>query len=103
MIADQVHDFLKSGNIRNSVNYPTTFLEKNNHARIIVFNKNVSGIVSKASDILAGQNINIHGMINKSRGDFAYNIIDVDGEMSKETVKMIEDIPEVIRVRLIEN
>lgn len=101
MIAAQVDDFLKNGNIKNSVNYPATALERNGGARITLFNKNIPGIVSRISEVLGENKINIHGMINKSKGDYAYNIIDIDGAAPKEIICMLRGIEGVIKVRVI--
>lgn len=103
MIAEQVDEFLKQGNIKNSVNYPETNLEKNGGTRLGIFNKNVPGMVSKISEVLGKNKLNIHGMLNKSRGDFAYNIVDIDGSVSDNIIAEIKEISEVLRVKKIVN
>lgn len=103
MIAEHVDEFLKNGNIKNSVNYPETFLERNGNTRLGIFNKNVPGMVSQISDTLGKSKLNIHGMINKSKGDYAYNIVDIDGSVPDAVVDEIRKISEVIRVRKIES
>ncbi len=103
MVSEQVNEFLKKGNVGNSVNYPNTSLEENGgKTRLGIFNKNVPGTVSKISEILGENKLNIHGMINKSRGDYAYNIVDIDGSVADEIVDKIKGIEEVVRVRKIE-
>jgi len=103
MVSEQVNEFLKKGNVGNSVNYPNTSLEENGgKTRLGIFNKNVPGTVSKISEILGEAKLNIHGMINKSRGDYAYNIVDIDGSVADEIVDKIKGIEEVVRVRKIE-
>ena len=103
MIAAQVDDFLKTGNISNSVNYPEVHLDRFGGTRIGIFNRNVPGIVSKISEILSADKLNIAGMINKSKGDFAYNIFDIDGGVQETVIGEIRAIDGVIRVRKIEN
>lgn len=99
MVSKEVDRFLKEGIVTNSVNYPKTFLEKNGGSRLTICNKNVPGKVNQISEILAEGKLNIHGMINKSMGDYAYNIIDIDGEVPDDVIKKLEEI--VIRVRKI--
>lgn len=101
MVARQINEFLAEGNIINSVNYPKTLLEKNGATRISICNQNVPGIVNKISEVIAKEKLNIHGMINKSRGDFAYNIIDIDGDVTKDNIKKLKEIQGVLTVRLI--
>jgi len=101
MIAEQVHDYLVNGNIRNSVNFPNIHLDRNGSARMLVFNENVPGMVSQISDIFSKCKLNIHGMINRSKGDYAYNIVDIDGKISPDIISKIEKIKKVIRVRVL--
>jgi len=103
MIAAQIDDFLKSGNTTNSVNYPETHLERYGGTRLGIFNENVPGIVSKISEILGAGRLNIAGMINKSKGDFAYNIVDIDGGVPDSVIEKISAIEGVIRIRKIED
>ena len=103
MVSEQINEFLKKGNVGNSVNYLNTSLEENGgKTRLGIFNKNVPGTVSKISEILGENKLNIHGMINKSRGDYAYNIVDIDGSVADEIVDKLKGIEEVVRVRKIE-
>lgn len=104
MAADQLIDFLANGNIRNSVNFPTVFLERaagNGAApsRIAVTNANVPRMLGQVMSVLADRNINVVDLLNKSRDDVAYNVIDMDGEPGPELLKAINDIDGVINVR----
>lgn len=103
MVSEQVNNFLKKGTIVNSVNYPGTFLEENGgKTRLGIFNKNVPGTISKISEILGESKLNIHGMINKSRGDWAYNIVDIDGSVSDAVIDKLNIVNGIIKVRNIE-
>lgn len=101
MAVNQVKDFLENGNIRNSVNFPESIMPKNGKKRLIIANKNVPKMVGQITNILAEQDINISDMLNRHRGDLAYNIIDVDGSVGEEDLARIRNISGVITVRLI--
>jgi len=99
MVTRQIIDFLKNGNITNSVNFPNCELERNGNARITIVNKNIPAMIEKVTTILAEANLNIEEMINKSKGNIAYNILDISGVVSEETIKKLEESEGVIRVR----
>lgn len=102
MVANQVRDFLETGNIKNSVNYPDCKLTQSADYRILVMNKNIPNMVGQISTILAGENINITEMINKSKGDYAYTMLDVATEPSKKATDALSSIEGVIRVRVLD-
>jgi D-3-phosphoglycerate dehydrogenase / 2-oxoglutarate reductase len=99
MAADQLVEFLKTGNIRNSVNFPSVSLEPAGGYRIAVTNRNVPGILNKVTSVLADRQINVIDMINKSRGDVAYNLIDVADELDAATLEAIRATDSVMNVR----
>jgi D-3-phosphoglycerate dehydrogenase / 2-oxoglutarate reductase len=99
MAADQLIEFLRSGNIHNSVNFPTVNLEPAGCHRLAVTNRNVPGIINKVTSVLAERQINVVDMINKSRDEVAYNLIDVAGELDSETLEAIRAIDCVMNVR----
>jgi len=99
MIAQQMEDFLKNGNISNSVNYPETHLDRRGETRLSIFNSNIPGIVSQISEVLSTGNLNIAGLINKSKGDCAYNIVDIDGHVEAPVIERIGEIEGIIRLR----
>ena len=102
MVVDQVKDFLENGNITNSVNFPACVLErKPGITRLTIINKNVPGMVAQLSGVFSKANLNIVGMINKSAKDYAYNIVDIDGEVNDKTVESIAKIENIIKVRAI--
>ena len=101
MVVDQVKNFLENGNIRNSVNFPNSGMPRNGANRLIIANRNIPKMVGNITSVLADENINISDMLNKHRGDIAYNIIDIDGEITVEQIQKIRDIEGVIMVRLL--
>lgn len=101
MVVDQVRDFLEHGTIRNSVNYPEAHLPRTEGIRICVVNKNVPNMVGQISTLLAQQDLNIIDMLNKSRGDYAYTIVDIDAHISEDTINDMKAIDGVLSVRVI--
>ena len=102
MAADQLLDFLNFGNINNSVNFPALSLEPTEGFRLAVTNKNVAGMLGQLMSILADRNINVIDMINKSREEVAYNLIDVAAEPTPILLEEINAIDSVMNVRLFE-
>lgn len=101
MAAHEIIDYLENGNIVNSVNFPTVELAKTQATRICIIHKNIPNTLSKISSVISAQGINIENMINKSKGDFAYTMIDCEKDISAETEKVLSDIEGIIRIRLI--
>ena len=103
MAVDQLSDFLRYGNIDNSVNFPTVALEPAGGQRVGVANVNVAGILGQLLSVLAEANINVIDMINKSRDDVAYNLIDLDTPPSADVLRGIQSIDEVTSVRVFDS
>ena len=99
MAANQLVDFLRTGNITNSVNFPAVTLEPAGGYRLAVTNSNVPGMLGQMTAVLAEREINVVDMINKSRGDVAYNLIDVVDEPEKALIDDICAIDSVMNVR----
>lgn len=99
MAANQLVSFLETGNIQNSVNFPAVSLEPAGGYRLAVTNRNVPGMLGKMTSILAAHQINVVDMINKSRGDVAYNLIDVTDEPAPSLIEGICAIDSVMNVR----
>ena len=100
MVADQVRDFLENGNIKNSVNFPALNLERTEGCYRIAFaNKNVPRVLGSVLSILADRDINVVDMINKSREDVAYNLIDVETVPEDDLVAEILALDGVVKVR----
>jgi len=95
-------NFLESGAIRNSVNYPHCRLDQNAPFRLLVSNRNIPNMVGQITTILAGANINITDLINHHKGDFAYNIIDTEQKIPDPALDQLKKIEGIIRVRSIE-
>ncbi len=105
MAADQLIDFLENGNIRNSVNFPALTLDRSPAAasgtRLAITNRNVPKMLGQITSVLADQNINVIDMLNKSREDIAYNLIDLESEPSSEALGAIAGIEHVVKVTLL--
>ena len=103
MVADQLMDYLENGNIKNSVNFPAVHMDRavQGSARITFCNDNVSGVLGHVLSVLADNNVNVLDMVNKSRGDIAYNIIDVQALPADSVIESIRAVDHVISVRVI--
>ncbi|HUL47700.1 MAG TPA: phosphoglycerate dehydrogenase [Steroidobacteraceae bacterium] len=102
MAADQLREFLENGNVRNSVNYPEAVLPRlPNTTRIGVANRNVPNMVGQISTALAMHRINIADLLNKSRGEYAYTLIDADGALGAEVLEEIRAIAGVLSARIL--
>ena len=101
MAAMQLMDFLENGNIKNSVNFPESFLDRSGNQRLTISNQNSPGMIEKITHLFADSKINIADMINKSKGNIAYNIIDIDGSMNDDLIKKIGSTEGVIAVRML--
>ena len=99
MAADEIKDFLETGNITNSVNFPNCSLPCDKVGRITIMHKNIPNMIAKYTDVL--KSVNIADMINKSKGDYAYTIINTDHPVTDEMVQKLEKLDEVISVRVI--
>lgn len=101
MVADQLMDFLENGNIVNSVNFPTIALPRATPVRITISNRNVPKVLNQITAVIAEHDINIVDMLNKSRADIAYNIIDLEACPSDDSLDALRSIGEVINVRVL--
>ncbi len=101
MAATQLTEFLRNGNIENSVNFPRTRMERNGGYRITFSNQNVPAVLGRVLAVLADREINIVDMVNKSQGEVAYNIIDVEAKPSDQVIRDIGRAEGVIRVRIV--
>lgn len=98
MAVDQLRDFLEHGNVNNAVNFPNLTLERSSASRLAIVNGNVPGMLGQILSILADRDINVMDMINKSRNDIAYNLIDIEATPEDELIAEIEAIEHVIKV-----
>lgn len=101
MAAEQLKAFLETGNVQNSVNFPSCQMDLNHRTRILVANRNIPNMVGQITTVLANEGINIADLLNRHRDDIAYNIIDIEGELPDKVVDGIRHIEGVIMVRII--
>jgi len=99
MVVDQVREYLEHGNITNTVNFPTLMMPRESAFRLAVANANVPNMLGQISTTLAQAGINIHTMMNKSRGEMAYTLVDTDSSIPAELIAQIAAIPGVLMVR----
>ncbi len=101
MAAQELIDYIENGNILNSVNLPSISMPRSGDVRICVIHKNVPNILSKITGIISADNVNIENMLNKSKGDYAYTMIDINSSDVEKLSNDIKNVEEVIRVRVI--
>jgi D-3-phosphoglycerate dehydrogenase len=99
MVADNVRDYIENGNIRFSVNFPEARLPRLDAWRITVANANVPNMVGQISTCLANAGLNIEDLLNKSLGELAYTIVDVNGPVEEDTMQLLRDIEGVLKLR----
>ena len=99
MVADEVRDFLENGNVRNSVNFPELHMPRNGNFRVAVVNENVPNMLGQISTCLADSGLNILDMLNKSRDDLAYTLVDVQAEIKAGCLEQMRGIHGVLNVR----
>ncbi len=102
MAVEQLKEFLENGNIRNSVNFPNCDMGVCSGAgRVAILHKNVKGIIGKYTAVMADNNINISDMTNKSWGDFAYSLLDIDSPVTDAAIEQLKSIASVLKVRVV--
>ena len=102
MAVDEIMDYMENGNIRHSVNYPDCDMGICNTAgRLAILHSNKSGLIAKYTTILGDANINVADMTNKSRGEYAYALLDVDSPVAADVVEKLTAVDGVIRVRIV--
>jgi D-3-phosphoglycerate dehydrogenase len=99
MVVDQVRDYLEHGTIRNAVNFPDVVMQREAPFRVAIANANVPNMLGQISTSMARAGLNIHNMLNKSKGEMAYTLVDVDSRVPKETIEAIRRIDGVLAIR----
>jgi D-3-phosphoglycerate dehydrogenase len=99
MVAEQLADYLENGNILNSVNFPNVSMGRESAFRLAIANANVPNMVGQISAVLAAAGLNIHNMVNKSKGDMAYTLVDVDSAVADAVIAQLAGIEGVLGVR----
>jgi len=101
MVANQVRDYLENGNVKNSVNFPEVQMDRNEGFRVCIVNSNVPNMLGQISTAMAQDQLNIVDMLNKSRGDLAYTLVDVDKPINDGLISRLKSIEGVLAVRTI--
>ncbi|MEG2698518.1 MAG: phosphoglycerate dehydrogenase [Ruthenibacterium sp.] len=101
MAADELSDYLLNGNITNSVNFPSVSLPRAGGSRICVIHKNLPGVLAGVTDAAGKAGLNIDNMVNKSKKEYAYTMMDATGTVEESVAATLRSLPEVIRVRII--
>jgi len=101
MIVDQLREFLEEGTIANAVNFPAVEMARESPFRIAIANANVPNMVGQISTTMAQAGLNIHNMVNKSRGEMAYTLVDLDSAAAPEVIERIAHIPGVLSIRAV--
>jgi D-3-phosphoglycerate dehydrogenase len=99
MVVDQVRDYLEQGNLQNAVNFPDAAMPREAPFRLAIANANVPDMLGSISHALGRRKINIHNMLNKSRGEMAYTLVDADSPVPNEVIKDLADLNGVLSVR----
>ena len=101
MVANQIRDYLENGNVKNSVNFPEVHMDRNEGFRVCIVNSNVPNMLGQISTAMAQDQLNIVDMLNKSRGDLAYTLVDVDKPINEGLINKLKAIDGVLAVRTI--
>ena len=101
MAAKELIDYIENGNIVNSVNLPEITMPRSGKYRVCVIHKNIPNMLTKITGIIADDNVNIENLLNKSRGDYAYTMLDIDEADTAQLENEIKAIDGIIRVRII--
>jgi D-3-phosphoglycerate dehydrogenase / 2-oxoglutarate reductase len=101
MVVDQVREYLEHGSIANAVNFPSVEMPRESPHRVAIANANVPNMLGQISSTMAHAGLNIHNMVNKSRGEMAYTLVDVDSPVEDQVIRSIAAIEGVLSVRAI--
>jgi D-3-phosphoglycerate dehydrogenase len=99
MVVDQLRDYLEHGNVANAVNFPQVAMGRESKFRVAIANANVPNMLGQISTTMANAGLNIHNMVNKSRGDMAYTLVDVDSAVTDQVIAQLKSIEGVLAVR----
>ncbi len=101
MAAKQLVDYIENGNVVNSVNYPACVMANTTENRLVILHQNISNILAQITSVIGSEGINIANLSNKSRGDYAVTLVDVDEEVSAKSIEHISSLEGIIKVRTI--
>ena len=99
MVVDQLRDYLENGNVANAVNFPQVSMARESAFRVAIANANVPNMLGQISTAMAQAGLNIHNMVNKSRGEMAYTLVDVDSAVGTPVLDSLRAIGGVLSVR----
>ena len=102
MAVDQLRDYLENGNIRNAVNLPNVYLERSGVMRMCIIHRNVPAMLANITSLLSTDGVNVENLSNKSKGPYAYTLVDLGTRVDKKVIEDVKNLPNVIRVRVIE-
>ena len=101
MAARELVDYIENGNVTHSVNFPDVSAPRAAAARLCIMHENAEGVINAITSVISGEGINIANLLDKSKKDKAYMILDLDSKPSDTAVKAIEGLKGIIRVRLL--
>jgi D-3-phosphoglycerate dehydrogenase len=99
MVVNQIRDYLENGNVVNAVNFPDVVMGRESPYRVGIANANVPNMLGQISTAMAKAGLNIHNMLNKSRGEMAYTLVDVDSPVPETVIASLKAIDGVLMVR----
>lgn len=102
MAISELKDYLENGNIRNSVNFPNVYLDRSGVMRMCIIHKNVPAMLASITTLLSKDGVNVENLSNKSKGDYAYTMVDLGSKVAESVIEDVKHLPNVIRVRVIE-
>ena len=101
MAAEELWDYLENGNIKNSVNLPDVYLDRSGAQRLCVLHKNIPAMLASITALLSRDGVNVENLSNKSKGDYAYTLVDLGAKVEPAVLEELRTLPNVIRVRAI--
>ena len=102
MAVRELKDYLENGNIRNSVNFPEVSMARSGVMRMCIFHKNVPAMLANITTLLSKDGVNVENLSNKSKGDYAYTMVDLGNHVGEDVIEDVKNLANVIRVRVIE-
>ena len=102
MAADELKDYLENGNIHNSVNLPETYMDRSGVMRMCIIHKNVPAMLANITTLLSKDGVNVENLSNKSKGDYAYTMVDLGHKVGEDVIEDVRKLANVIRVRVID-
>lgn len=101
MAANELDEYIKTGNIKNSVNFPSLSIPHTEASRICLIHRNVPAMLSKITNLISEENINIENLVNGAKGDFAYTMVETNANVSEKAIKALFEIEGMVRIRVI--